>query len=205
MGDDLPRREPLSKTPSWVMVGFVLGGLSAYTLERHFEKPDTPPAPRAQTTPTQPAVTVSPPKPAPPVAALGRIEDMFDAHRHHAVWIDDTTEVAIYNPEKGGFTDLIEVRREGDLYYFRSIPRLTRPLVDRGMGPEALILFTGHGLPRAEVKMSVLPAVSAPTSAVSGLPLPAAPTPPRANPSPFFGPPPPLPELPKPDASDAAK
>lgn len=142
MDDDAPPPEKdyplspakLSKTPSWVMLGFVVGALFVYALPSREKKvePDAsrrvefvaPPAPRA----AQP---------------LTIIEAVFAAEEQFAVWSDDTTEVALWNSRDRAFSDFYEVRRIGDARYFRSIPALTRRIIQHGKPrPESPLQFT---------------------------------------------------------------
>lgn len=126
----------LSKTPSWVMLGFLLGALFVYALMRHNQVPP-------------PAVTVQmlPPAPAPAkkveTPRLTTIEAVFAVWGEHAVWWADTTEVALWNSQERAFSDCYEVRRLGDALYFRSIPSLTRRVIRRGKElPDSPLQFT---------------------------------------------------------------
>jgi hypothetical protein len=144
--DDLPPvpREKLSKTPSWIMVGFVLGCLFAYVADRELEKrrvkiPD----------PAAPAIVAAPPiekSPAVPLSAMrlsmNEVDAMFQQFTDKAVWENDITEVAVWNPVTNKFSDLVEVMRSGGLYYYRPITRLTRPLISIHPDPGVLLLFT---------------------------------------------------------------
>lgn len=123
----------LSKTPSWVMLGFLLGALCVYAWMRHQQAP-----------PATITVQMSPP-PAKVVAPsrLTTIEAVFAVWGEHAVWWADTTEVALWNTQEKAFSDFYEVRRIGDACYFRSIPALTRRIVRRGKElPESPLQFT---------------------------------------------------------------
>ena len=133
MPDLAPVRRPpisrLSKTPSWIMLGFCLGVLFIWAL------PDEPP----------PA-----PPPAPdPVTILLRphrmseVEAVFDQWGQYAVWDNDTTEVALWNADANAFTDTFEVLRVGETLYFRTIPKLTRPVIRRGVESKSPLQFTG--------------------------------------------------------------
>jgi len=124
-----PRPPPvskLSKTPSWIMLGFVLGALFIWSLER---SPDT--------TPLAPAV-IEPEKPTAPVAPLppprlSDVEAVFAMWGGGAIWENDITEVALWTPETKRYSDFFEVIRSGENLYFRSIPRLTRRILDHGV------------------------------------------------------------------------
>ncbi|MSU47711.1 MAG: hypothetical protein EXS37_01215 [Opitutus sp.] len=144
MEDDVPppgKEYPLSpaslsKTPSWVMLGFVLGALCVYSLPP--SGPKTPPA-------AEPAADLAPPRPAGPRVPqpFTTIEAVFAEWGRHAVWSDDTTEVVLWNSRDRDFTDCYEVRRFGDTHYFRTIPGLTRRLINHGAPlPESPLRFT---------------------------------------------------------------
>jgi hypothetical protein len=120
-------RSRLSKTPSWITLGFVLGALFVFSLPRQEMK--------------------SPPAPPPSVLKLERpalteIEAVFAEWGHHAVWHNDLTEIALWDTEKRSYSICYEVLRNGEKLYFRSIPRLTRPILTRGMDPQSPLQFT---------------------------------------------------------------
>lgn len=119
-----PSVSKMSKTPSWVMLGFVLGALFVLALPKR-----RPPEPAlAPTKPVAPATPAAPREPPP----LSRIEAVFEEWGKHAVWHDDTTEVALWDPAEERYADYYEVRRINGVPYFRSIPKLTRRIIDRG-------------------------------------------------------------------------
>lgn len=127
--DEIPPRRPsisqLSKTPSWIMLGFMVGAAFVWTMRR----PD-PPAPRP--------IVVAPVPEKPRVLEprqLTTVETVFDEWSKYAVWDDDTTQIAVWNPGMGDFTDLYEVRRINGEFYFRSIPRLTSRILRHGKPP----------------------------------------------------------------------
>ena len=129
--DDKPARKDyplsaakLSKTPSWIMLGFVLGALFAFTLPPWRKAPEAPRA--AQRVEFTKPRTPAEPKP------LTVIEDVFAVWGEHAIWFNDTTEVALWNTRDKAFADFYEVRRIGDALYFRTIPGLTRRIVTHG-------------------------------------------------------------------------
>ena len=142
--DDEPKPEKryplstskMSKTPSWIMLGFLLGAVFVAAL---------PPL-RKSPAPREPAPMRSePPRPAasrePPL--LTTIEAVFAEWGKHAVWSGDVTEVALWNIADKAFSEFYEVRRLGDGYYFRSIPRLTRRVITHGKPlPESPLQFT---------------------------------------------------------------
>jgi hypothetical protein len=63
---------------------------------------------------------------------LTTIEAVFDEWKEHAVWENNLTEVALWRPETGAYSECYEVRRVNGTLYFRSIPRLTRRIVRSG-------------------------------------------------------------------------
>jgi hypothetical protein len=117
----------MSKTPSWVMLGFVLGVAFVLALP----KKEPPPAPTPTPAPVKAPEPVppAPPRTAPP---LSRIEAVFEEWGRYAVWDDETTEVALWDPAEERFADYYEVRRVQGVLYFRSIPRLTRRVIRDG-------------------------------------------------------------------------
>jgi len=126
-------RPKMSMTPSWIMLGFVLGALFVVALPS-FEKEVPPPA----------LPLIRPPEPAAPkLGQITTIEAVFAAWGEHAVWSDDVTEVSLWNTETNRYDDSYEVRRVEDKFYFRSLPRLTRRVIKRGKPvPECPLLFT---------------------------------------------------------------
>lgn len=144
MDDDAPEPEKrsspsigqLSKTPSWIMLGFIFGAAFVAALPPLRKPPAppelAPPAPR----PVAPVVVRTAP-------LLTTIEAVFAEWGRHAVWSDDVTEVALWNGQDRAFSDFFEVRRLGGTFYFRSIPKLTRRIIARGKPmPEAPLRFT---------------------------------------------------------------
>ena len=131
-------RAKMSKTPSWVMLGFILGALFVVTLPPLKKQPKAPaPEPvEKRAEPRPPAAPSEPPR-------LTTIEDVFAEWGRHAVWFDDTTEVALWSIERRAFTEFYEVKRVNGVYYFRTIPRLTRRVITHGKPlPESPLQFT---------------------------------------------------------------
>ncbi len=126
--DDIEPRKPhppsparMSKVPSWISVGFVLGALVGWTLRE--PKPVPPPPPKVI------EVVKFEPRPN----QVPTVEALFEKWRHLAAWRDDdTTEIAVWNPDSKEFTEAYEVKRVGDDFYFRSLPHLTRKLINYG-------------------------------------------------------------------------
>lgn len=133
MDDDQEiRRHPvpvskMSKTPSWVMVGFVLG--AAFVLALPDWKKSEPSAPEADPPAVELPIPPAPPRPPPP---LSRVEAVFEEWGRYAAWHDDTTEVALWDSSEERFADYYEVRQVNGVLYFRSITRLTRRIINRG-------------------------------------------------------------------------
>jgi hypothetical protein len=112
-----PARSRPSLTPSWIMLGFVLG--AAFVLLWQQGRKEAAPPPAGPPPPTVKRV-VLPPQP------LSIIEAVFDTWGSHAQWDDNMTEVAMWNPETRSYSDCYEIRRVGEAVYFRGIPKLTR-------------------------------------------------------------------------------
>jgi hypothetical protein len=122
----------LSKTPSWISLGFVLGALFVWLL------PHPPPE-----------VVEVPAEPAPPPLVATRtqpdfteIEAVFAQWSQYAVWENERTEVALWDIDSRQYSRFYEVLRSGGDYYFRSIARLTRPVLTHGVDVKAPLLFT---------------------------------------------------------------
>lgn len=137
MDESAESRPPLpakpSKVPSWVMLGFILGALFMWALPpRRPEVAADGPVPREEL-------------PAPLVLAAPRltnVEAVFAEWGRYAVWENDLTEVALWNPEAKAYTDYFEVMRAGDSFYFRSVPGFTRPVLTHGVKDNSPLQFT---------------------------------------------------------------
>jgi hypothetical protein len=135
--DDLERERPispsrLSKTPSWITLGFVLGALFVYSLPR--EDKAAPPTILPVATP--PVQRLERPK-------LSDIEAVFEEWGRYALWADDITQVALWDTEKHDYSIFYEVLRSGGHYYFRSISRIERfvPPNDIRLPPNSPLRF----------------------------------------------------------------
>jgi len=144
--DPKPPRETLSKTPSWIMVGFIIGVIFAYGVQRegtrrNSPKPVPPPtaAPVAAPAKTEPLRSDAALKNR---ASLSAIENIFTQYESQAVWHNDLSEVALWNAETGKYAECLEVMRSGEYYYVRTIPRLTRAVIRQTTDPAAPLLFT---------------------------------------------------------------
>ena len=188
MNDEPKSRPPspakMSKTPSWLMLGFVLGALFVWALP---EQEKTPPPPSEK-----PAVPITTPAPRPP-RRLTDIEAVFAQWGRYAVWANDTTEVALWDEQTQTFSEHFEVLRLGDDFFFRSIPKFTRPVIQRGVESQSPLRFTGI----ANAPSSPAPATPPPSPA----PMPSW-TPDRPQRVPLQDKPPatPLPPVPTPPA-----
>src|SRR4051812_35386751 len=101
--EDSPAPAPakLSKTPSWVMLGFVLGAVFVWALPR--------PAKTVSAAPEKAQIAAAPRTPA--QVRLTTIEALFSEWGRFAVWENDLTEVAMWNIEVSQFADIFEVFR----------------------------------------------------------------------------------------------
>jgi hypothetical protein len=64
---------------------------------------------------------------------LTTIEAVFAEWGQYAVWHQDRTEIALWNSEIQAYSDCYEVLRNDGAFFFRSIPRLTHPLLTHGL------------------------------------------------------------------------
>ena len=141
MDDDTPTepRPPppakMSTIPSWVMLGFVLGAFFVWALPTPEKAPPPSPAP-VERAPANPM-------PAARLPRLTDVEAVFAQWERYAIWENDGTEVAFWNEETRSFSNFFEVLRSGDRLFFCSIPKLTRPLIKRGVEARSPLLFTG--------------------------------------------------------------
>lgn len=116
-----PSVPQLSKTPSWVMLGFVFGAAFVWALRR----PEPPTRTIVVSRPADTAVPAERPQ-------LTTVEAVFAEWERYAVWEGELTQIAMWNAGTRDFTDFFEVRRVRGANYFRSIPRLTNRIVRHG-------------------------------------------------------------------------
>ena len=139
-----PERPPspsnLSRTPSWVLLGFVLGAGFVWSLPR-------PAAPAPAATPPPPTVQL-----ARPVAT--DIEAVFHDWGRPAVWDRDLTEVALWDVDRRSYSICYEILRAGDVLYFRSIPKLTRPVLTHGVPHTSPNTFVARNRARRKTSSS---------------------------------------------------
>jgi len=165
-----------SKVPSWIMLGFVLGVLTVLTFQNDgltrgpaaAQRPDTAAGPKSGASPA-PSLSARPsasqaaaagstaaPATVPPIGGasssppLDQVEALFAVWGHHAVWKNEMTEVALWNRSTHDFSDCFEVIRLGDALYFRSIARLSRPVLNHGVEVESPLEFTDTEEGRAQ-------------------------------------------------------
>ncbi len=138
--DSPPLRAQPSKVPSWILLGFIIGGVFVFLLRREYIRSEAPPASAA----LHPAPVPAAPPPAgrKPGSPLMTIEAVWESWGHYAIWEGETTQVALWDVDQAKFSDFFEVVRFGDHVYFRSLTRLTRPVVDRGLGIQCPLQFT---------------------------------------------------------------
>lgn len=126
-----------SMAPSWVLLGFGIGVLFIWML------------PRSEI----PAAAGLEPAPAPVARSAPQIavvEAVFAEWGSAASWENDGTEVALWSSETGSYSQCFRVIRTGGMYFFRSIPRLTRPVLTRGVRDNSPLQFTESEAQRAE-------------------------------------------------------
>ena len=121
----------LSKTPSWITLGFVLGALFVLALPSRDDPPSAAPAPA----PESPPVKLERP-------TLTEIEAVFEDWGESAIWQNDVTEVALWDTARRSYSLFYEVVRHEGAYYFRSIPRLTRPILTEGVPTNTPLQYT---------------------------------------------------------------
>jgi hypothetical protein len=114
-----PSPARLSKTPSWILLGFLIGLLFMWAL------PGPPPAPESAKLPPRTVVLERP--------KLTDIEAVFPEWDRYAVWEHDMTQIVLWDVEKRNYSICYEVLRNGSDYYYRSIPKLTRPILTHGV------------------------------------------------------------------------
>ncbi len=128
-----PSISQLSKTPSWVMLGFLFGAAFVWALPKK-----APPARPVVVSNPERQVIVKTPRP------LMLIESVFEQWHELATWDQNVTQVAMWSSEDGSFSDFYEVRRVDGGFYFRSIPQLTNRPIRHGkpVPPECPLQFT---------------------------------------------------------------
>jgi hypothetical protein len=126
------------------MVGFIIGAMFSYGVQREVARRDEAKAFPTQPVPTAPIKDEQPRSGAvlKDRASLTAIENIFAQYGEHAVWHNDITEVALWNAETNKFSEFFEVMRSGDVLYFRTIPHLTRAVIKPNPTPDLPLRFT---------------------------------------------------------------
>ena len=124
-----------SKTPSWVMLGFLIGVLSVIALDEGKKQIEAKkPIEVAPQKTVEKTIVMAP--------RLTVIEAVFEQYSENAVWERDKTEVALWNSQLKAFADCYQVVRSSDGYFFRSIPHLTHPVLTHGVNTGSPLQFT---------------------------------------------------------------
>lgn len=132
------------------MVGFVLGVLTVLGFQRDRREAApideatapaalavVPAAAESQEAGKERSVTNRADRPS-----LAVIEAVFAQWGGYALWENEVTEIALWNSVTNDFTDYFEVIRADSGFYYRSIPRLTRPWTDAKPPVESPLRFT---------------------------------------------------------------
>lgn len=138
-------KSKLSTTPSWIMVGFVIGALFAFGVDRELDRRNQTKSPATPMPPASVPAKVEPQKSSSALkdrTSLSAIENIFAQYDSHAIWRNDLTEIALWNAETNKFSECFEVMRSGEYYYYRTIPSLTRPVLRPNPAPELPLRYT---------------------------------------------------------------
>jgi len=148
-----PSVKKLSKTPSWIMLGFVIGAAAVLSLPR---SPEVVYVPVSDESLSRTTLVHQPPLVAEPQQEpdFTIVEAVFSEWQNYAVWDGDVTEIALWDSELGRYARFYEVLRAAGsgggaggaggaiTFYYRSIPVLTRPVLTHGVSASAPLLFT---------------------------------------------------------------
>lgn len=157
MSEAKPTRESLSKTPSWIMLGVVIGAIVALAVEENLENKERVRAAAAPKTVETKVETPAPPPKIDQYPSLQTVEALFLDWKDNAIWRHDITEIAVWDQATNTYPYFYEILRNGEEYYFRSLPKLTRPLMDIAGGYPAPIRFTETEEMRAERRSRLFP------------------------------------------------
>ncbi|MBC7366640.1 MAG: hypothetical protein H7343_07485 [Undibacterium sp.] len=127
-----------SLVPSWIMLGFLIGALFVWALPARKPAP-----PRLEKSEPRTVIMKTVPQ-------FTTVEAVFTEWGKYAVWDNELTEIALWSSETKDYTDCFEVLRSGSSYFFRSIPRLTRPVLTHGTRENSPLQFTETEAQRAE-------------------------------------------------------
>lgn len=124
---DAPPKKP-SHVPSWVMLGFVLGALTVWSLldtsPRATVATDESGAPPAATT-TRDDPTAENPLARPDRPSIEIVEALLELYRPFVFWDRGLTQIAVWNGRTAAYTDYFEVISTETGTYFRSLEALT--------------------------------------------------------------------------------
>lgn len=157
-------RESLSKTPSWIMLGAVIGAAAGWSVKDYQisrEREATEAQARATAAAAaKPAPAPAPvPKPEPTELSLSDMEAIFEKWQDKAMWRNELTEVVFWDRVSNQYKFPVEVQRNGDQYFYRTIPKLTRPLMEGYVPNDSPIKFTNPDISVSDRTMRfVLPA-----------------------------------------------
>ncbi len=134
-----PSPSQLSKIPSWISLGFVLGALFVWALPA--PEVEAPASASATAPAAEPPPVLTVPVRSGP-APLSDIEAVFEVWGRYAIWYNDLSEVALWDTDTKAYSRYYEVLRNGNTYYFRTIDRLTRPILTHGVLVESPLQYT---------------------------------------------------------------
>ena len=118
--------------PTWLATGLFLGCLLGWYLFR--------PAAAPQESAGRPAPAAAVPA---TLSTLAEVENLFRLWGGYAVWEDDLTEIVVLRFQLGRLQpEYYQVVRVGRGFYFRTLSRLTRPLIDHGELARCPLAFT---------------------------------------------------------------
>lgn len=123
---------PRNLAPIWITLGFAAGAVFSWLVsgESPSKVRETPPSELKS-------------EPAPPATiSLVALEQNFRRWGGYAVWEDDWTEFAAREARPDRPLLFVQVRRANGNFYFRTIPKLTRPVIDHGPRTNLPFAFT---------------------------------------------------------------
>lgn len=127
------------------MLGFVIGCIVSLSVKKQIEAraaADAAARDHAALTATPEPTPTPTPVPQLHHATLNELEAIFTRWQGHAVWRNDLTEVAFWNPLTNQYNEYVEVLRSGEDFYFRNVTHLTRPLSHDNIPHDAPLRFT---------------------------------------------------------------